>query len=248
LIAAGLSSLRYLCLNILAAFRARERRTSADRLRMIRRRLLLVERSLHGGAAELQETELPSLALLPFVAATSTAAAAQDEHGGRASGSTGIPRSYSAAAAAAASGREDWDTSVSSTAQTQRRPPRAPSTSNLFPLPSAAAGAGGGGGIGEDSAGVAAARVAERIWEVVDEGNRVVLIGRLFELSDHPDCFRGVTDAKLVRTTDCTALALCLPVGLMCRCVPCVWCGNCSPRILPRLSSLTHLTGARNGG
>ena len=110
------------------------------------------------------------------------------------------------------------------------------------------AGAGGGGGIGEDSAGVAAARVAERIWEVVDEGNRVVLIGRLFELSDHPDCFRGVTDAKLVRTTDCTALALCLPVGLMCRCVPCVWCGNCSPRILPRLSSLTHLTGARNGG
>jgi len=216
-----LSSLRYLCLNILAAFRARERRTSADRLRMIRRRLLLVERSLHGGAAELQETELPSLALLPFVAATSTAAAAQDEHGGRASGSTGhtgggggggIPRSYSAAAAAAASGREDWDTSVSSTAQTQRRPPRASSTSNLFSLPSAAAagaaaGAGGGGGIGEDGAGVAAARVAERIWEVVDEGNRVVLIGRLFELSDHPDCFRGVTDAKLVRTTDCTALS-----------------------------------------
>jgi hypothetical protein len=204
---------------------------------MIRRRLLLVERSLHGGAAELQETELPSLALLPFVAATSTAAAAQDEHGGRASGSTGhtggggggIPRSYSAAAAAAASGREDWDTPVSSTAWTQRRPPRASSTSNLFPLPSAAAagagGAGGGGGIGEDGAGVAAARVAERIWEVVDEGNRVVLIGRLFELSDHPDCFRGVTDAKLVRTTDCTALALCLPVGLMCRCVPCVWCG-----------------------
>ena len=45
----------------------------------------------------------------------------------------------------------------------------------------------------------AAAAVAERIWGVVDEGNRTVLLGRLFELSSHPDCFLGVTDARFVR-------------------------------------------------
>ena len=145
-----MSALRSLWLNILSAFRARESRTSADRLRMIRRRLLLVERSLQGGAAELQETELPSLALLPFVAPEPRANAAGD------SGIGTSARNLAAMQYVALSGA------------------------------------------------LSAPQVAERIWAAVDEGNRVVLIGRLFELSKHPECFRGIsTDAGLVRTPSC---------------------------------------------
>ena len=148
--AVGLSGLRSLWLNALSAFRARESRTSADRLRMIRRRLLLVERSLHGGAAELQETELPSLTLLPFVTPQLRANAARDSGFGKGTSTRSLPAAMQCVALQ-----------------------------------------------GE----LSAPQVAERIWEAVDEGNRMVLIGSLFELSKHSECFRGVsTDATLVRT------------------------------------------------
>eukprot|EP01043_Picozoa_sp_COSAG02_P032568 COSAG02_NODE_2181_length_9586_cov_3.262254_6_plen_187_part_00 len=162
----GLSTLRSLFSNVVSAFRARENRTSADRLRMIRRRLLLVERSLHGGAAELQETELPSLALLRCVTLDPQSTAA---------GNNSIQSMTSFSTPGGNAGR---------------RPLMPP---ELAPLRTAPL-------LGE----LSAPQVAERIWEAVDEGNRVVLIGRLFELSKHPDCFRGMaTDAILVRKTSC---------------------------------------------
>ncbi len=171
----GLSTLRSLFSNVVSAFRARENRTSADRLRMIRRRLLLVERSLHGGAAELQETELPSLALLPSVTLDPQATLASDS---------------------SIRSRTSSSTAGGTAGQRHLRPPE------LTPMRTVTV-------LGE----LSAPQVAERIWEAVDEGNRVVLIGRLFELSKHPDCFRGVaTDTILVRRTSCLP-AVCIAIA-----------------------------------
>ena len=156
---------------------------------MIRRRLLLVERSLQGGAAELQETEMPSLALLPFVTAPSSDSSA-------AKNDTNAVRGVEAPAGMGGFGCDTQSASA-------RRPPLAshsssPASGSAGSAASAAASAmrAPAQDLGGNSA---AAAVAERIWGVVDEGNRTVLLGRLFELSSHPDCFLGVTDARFVR-------------------------------------------------
>ena len=147
-----LSSVRSAVATITAAVRARERRTSADRLRMIRRRLLLVERSLQGGAAELQETELPALTLLPVLAADA-------ESGGQ-------PPTDSTEAAGGEPAERTRELARASPTDDEGSGSSAPRAS---PIPSASSDGGG-------SAPLEAA-AAERMWSVVDEGNRTVLLG-----------------------------------------------------------------------
>ena len=150
-----LSSVRSAVATITAAVRARERRTSADRLRMIRRRLLLVERSLQGGAAELQETELPALTLLPVLAAAA-------EGGGQ------PPPTDSAEAAGGEPAEETRELARAPPTDTEGSGRSAPRAS---PIPSASSDGGGGGSAPLEAA------AAERMWSVVDEGNRTVLLG-----------------------------------------------------------------------
>ena len=150
-----LSSVRSAVATITAAVRARERRTSADRLRMIRRRLLLVERSLQGGAAELQETELPALTLLPVLAAAA-------EGGGQ------PPPTDSAEAAGGEPAEETRELARASPTDDEGSGSSAPRAS---PIPSASSDGGGGGSAPLEAA------AAERMWSVVDEGNRTVLLG-----------------------------------------------------------------------
>ena len=149
-----LSSVRSAVATITAAVRARERRTSADRLRMIRRRLLLVERSLQGGAAELQETELPALTLLPVLAAAA-------EGGGQ-------PPTDSAEAAGGEPAERTRELARASPTDDEGSGSSAPRAS---PIPSASSDGGGGGSAPLEAA------AAERMWSVVDEGNRTVLLG-----------------------------------------------------------------------
>ena len=149
-----LSSVRSAVATITAAVRARERRTSADRLRMIRRRLLLVERSLQGGAAELQETELPALTLLPVLAAAA-------EGGGQ-------PPTGSAEADGGEPAEETRELARASPTDDEGSGSSAPRAS---PIPSASSDGGGGGSAPLEAA------AAERMWSVVDEGNRTVLLG-----------------------------------------------------------------------
>lgn len=160
---------------------------------MVRRRLLLVERSLDGAAAELQETELPSLALLPFLTPQQEANSSDSNRSNTTR--TDTPQSPPASVTssqtypAALFSVPDASGGSSAAGVTERRPVNRQSPSELestLDVPELGA--------------FSLAQVAERAWEAVDEGNRVVLLGRLFELSQHPECFRGVpTDTTFVR-------------------------------------------------
>jgi hypothetical protein len=167
---------------------------------MIRRRLLLVERSLHGGAAELQETELPSLPLLPFFTLDAQGTVGSDnEIRNRSSKPSAVAAQFSDGDSPSLpfsfrTGASGGPFSVGIAERKRLSPPEV-TPMRAVTLPRE----------------LSAPQVAERIWEAVDEGNRVVLIGRLFELSKHPDCFRGVAiDTTLVRKPWCL-VAVCTP-------------------------------------